>query len=91
MLIASSSLELLKVIFSNNISEFIKLTPPYNIKSFNLGEDKFLKPAAVALGYGLLFATVLILLLVPAIYYIREDLIAYFKHPFSESQPKENT
>ena len=42
MLIASSSLELLKVIFSNNISEFIKLTPPYNIKSFNLGEDKFL-------------------------------------------------
>ena len=55
------------------------------------GEDKFLKPAAVALGYGLLFATVLILLLVPAIYYIREDLIAYFKHPFSESQPKENT
>ena len=42
MLIASSSLELLKIILSNNISEFIKFTPPYNIKSFNFGEDKFL-------------------------------------------------
>lgn len=55
------------------------------------GEDKFLKPAAVALGYGLLFATVLILLLVPAIYYISEDIVAYFKHPFSDSQAEENS
>ena len=38
------------------------------------GHDAFLRPAAMALGYGLLFATVLILLLVPALYLIREDL-----------------
>ena len=34
---------------------------------------------------------VLILLLVPAIYYIREDIVAYFKHPFSDSQAEENS
>ena len=39
------------------------------------GEDKFLQPAAVALGYGLLFGTVLILMLIPAFCLIREDLV----------------
>lgn len=38
------------------------------------GDDMFLRPAAMALGYGLLFATVLILLLVPAMYLIRHDM-----------------
>ncbi len=41
------------------------------------GEDKFLQPAAVALGYGLLFGTVLILLLIPAFSLIREDLVCF--------------
>ena len=39
------------------------------------GEDKFLRPAAVALCYGLVFGTVLILLLIPAAYMIRLDLV----------------
>jgi len=39
------------------------------------GTDKFLQPAAVALGYGLLFGTVLILLLIPALCMIRDDII----------------
>ncbi|NRA46118.1 MAG: efflux RND transporter permease subunit [Oligoflexales bacterium] len=39
------------------------------------GEDAFLKPAAMALGYGLVFSTVLILLFIPALYMIRVDLI----------------
>ena len=38
------------------------------------GEDKFLKPAAVALGYGLIFGTVLVLILVPVLYVIAVDL-----------------
>lgn len=38
------------------------------------GDDKFLKPAATALAFGLLFATMQILLFVPAFYLIREDL-----------------
>ncbi len=38
------------------------------------GEDRFLAPAAVALGYGLLFATILVLFLVPTLYVIRADI-----------------
>ena len=39
------------------------------------GSDDFLKPAAMALGYGLLFATILILVFVPSLYYIRVDIL----------------
>ena len=39
------------------------------------GQDAFLKPAAMALGYGLLFSTILILVFVPALYLIRMDII----------------
>lgn len=42
------------------------------------GFDNFLRPAAMALGYGLLFATVLILIFIPAVYLIREDIIDSF-------------
>jgi multidrug efflux pump subunit AcrB len=38
------------------------------------GEDKFLAPAALALGYGLMFGTVLILIFIPALYLIHDDL-----------------
>lgn len=38
------------------------------------GEDKFLRPAAMALGYGLIFSTVLILVMVPSIYLVRIDI-----------------
>ncbi|MFK7827289.1 MAG: efflux RND transporter permease subunit [Oligoflexales bacterium] len=42
------------------------------------GQDAFLKPAAMALAYGLMFSTVLILLIVPALYLIRKDLLNLF-------------
>lgn len=38
------------------------------------GYDMFLRPAAMALGYGLLFASLLILSLVPALYVVRIDI-----------------
>ncbi len=47
------------------------------------GTDKFLQPAAVALGYGLLFGTVLILLLIPALCIIRDDILSFFQRKFS--------
>lgn len=40
------------------------------------GMDKFLQPAGVALGYGLLFGTVIVLLFVPAMVLIREDFFS---------------
>jgi multidrug efflux pump subunit AcrB len=39
-------------------------------------QARFLIPMAVSLGFGVLFATILILLVVPAVYLIVEDLIA---------------
>jgi multidrug efflux pump subunit AcrB len=38
------------------------------------GEDPFIAPMALALGYGLLFATPLTLIFVPSLYVIRDDL-----------------
>ncbi len=40
------------------------------------GFDKFLQPAAIALGYGLIFGTILVLFMVPAISLVREDILA---------------
>ncbi|MDA9951045.1 efflux RND transporter permease subunit [Oligoflexaceae bacterium] len=42
------------------------------------GMDKFLRPAAVALGYGLIFGTILVLFFIPLLYLIRVDLIGIF-------------
>jgi multidrug efflux pump subunit AcrB len=37
-------------------------------------QAKFLIPMAVSLGYGILFATVIVLLLIPALYLVLDDL-----------------
>ncbi len=41
------------------------------------GEAAFLAPMAIALGFGLLFATIITLLLIPCLYLILDDLHAY--------------
>lgn len=38
------------------------------------GTDPYMSPMALALGYGLLFATPLILVLVPSLYVISHDV-----------------
>lgn len=42
------------------------------------GVDKFLQPAAIALAYGLIFGTVLVLFFVPSLYLIRSDIGSLF-------------
>jgi len=41
-------------------------------------QARFLIPMAISLGFGVLFATVIVLLLVPALYLIVEDLVGLF-------------
>ena len=41
---------------------------------FATGQTKFLSPMAVSLGFGLLFATILILIVLPCFYLIMDDL-----------------
>ena len=43
-------------------------------------QARFLIPMALSLGYGILFATFIILLIVPAMYMISEDVITLTKH-----------
>lgn len=43
------------------------------------GSDPYMSPMALALGYGLLFATPLTLVLVPCLYVIGDDVVARFK------------
>ncbi len=44
-------------------------------------QAKFLIPMAISLGFGIVFATVITLLLVPCLYLILEDIKALFGHP----------
>jgi len=42
------------------------------------GSDPFMAPMALALGYGILFATPLTLLLLPCLYLIFDDIEQFF-------------
>lgn len=50
------------------------------------GRDLFLEPAAMAMSYGLLFGTILILLFVPCLYLVREDIIRILSKPFQKKR-----
>jgi multidrug efflux pump subunit AcrB len=58
-------------------------------------QARFMIPMAISLGYGLLFATAITLVLVPSLYVIREDLAHFFgrmltwvRHP---AEPEQQT
>lgn len=46
------------------------------------GEASFLAPMAISLGFGLLFATVILLYLIPALYLILDDVLQHFKRKY---------
>ena len=62
-------------ILLTSLTTFLGLTPLLLEKSL---QAQFLVPMAISLGFGVLFATVITLLLVPITYYILEDLINTF-------------
>ncbi|NOY67703.1 MAG: efflux RND transporter permease subunit, partial [Gammaproteobacteria bacterium] len=58
-------------ILLTSITTFLGISP---LIFFATGQTAFLSPMAVSLGFGLLFATVLILLVLPCFYLIADDL-----------------
>jgi len=56
------------------------IPPAYGIG----GSDPFIAPMALALGYGLLFATPLVLM--PCLYVVRTDIFNLFKKIFRRSE-----
>ena len=58
-------------IILTSITTFLGISP---LIFFATGQTKFLSPMAVSLGFGLLFATILILIVLPCFYLIIDDL-----------------
>ena len=61
-------------IFLTTITTFLGVSP---LIFFASGQTRFLMPMAISLGFGLLFATAVILLVVPCFYLIADDLRAW--------------
>jgi multidrug efflux pump subunit AcrB len=58
-------------ILLTSITTFLGVSP---LIFFATGQTAFLSPMAVSLGFGLLFATVIILISIPSFYMIADDL-----------------
>ena len=74
-------------IFLTSITTFAGLTPLMLEKSV---QAQFLIPMAVSLAFGVMFATTVSLLLIPASYHILEDLKELFQRLFYRLIKKEN-
>jgi len=61
----------IRPILLTSITTFLGISP---LIFFASGQTRFLSPMAVSLGFGLLFATVLILVALPCFYLIADDL-----------------
>ena len=57
-------------IILTSVTTFLGISP---LIFFATGQTKFLSPMAVSLGFGLLFATILILIVLPCFYLIMDD------------------
>ena len=87
--ISQAGMRRFRPIFLTSLTTFFGLTPMIFETSL---QARFLVPMAISLGFGILFATVIILVLLPASYLILEDIThlpsalrALFKGPSSET------
>jgi multidrug efflux pump subunit AcrB len=64
----------IRPILLTSITTFLGISP---LIFFATGQTAFLSPMAVSLGFGLLFATVLILIVLPCFYLIADDIRRY--------------
>ena len=88
-LIAEGAADRLRPVILTTVTTVIGLVPlTYGFG----GEDTMMGPMAMALGYGLLFATPITLILLPCLYMIREDLHsipARMKNMFRRKEQRE--
>jgi multidrug efflux pump subunit AcrB len=64
----------IRPILLTSITTFLGISP---LIFFATGQTAFLSPMAVSLGFGLLFATAIILVSIPCFYLIADDLREY--------------
>jgi multidrug efflux pump subunit AcrB len=83
MLAAQGAADRLRAVTLTTITTVVGLLPlAYGIG----GSDPFIAPMALALGYGLLFATPLTLLLIPCLYIVRTDIFRLLRWLFRRPQ-----
>ncbi len=70
----------IRPILLTSATTFLGISP---LIFFATGQTAFLSPMAVSLGFGLLFATLLILLALPSFYLIADDLREWVRSGFS--------
>ncbi|MBN2225918.1 MAG: efflux RND transporter permease subunit [candidate division Zixibacteria bacterium] len=81
--VAQGAANRLRAIIMTTLTTVVGLIPlAYGIG----GSDPFIAPMALALGYGLLFATPLTLILVPCLYTIRTDIFRLFRWIFRRTE-----
>ena len=73
-------------ILLTSLTTFAGLTPLITEKST---QAQFLIPMAVSLGFGILFATLLTLVLIPSFYLIVEDFKRFFNKLFNSMSPQQ--
>ena len=76
-----------RAIILTSLTTFAGLTPIILERSL---QAKFLIPMAVSLGYGVLFATFITLLLIPSLYLILEDLLNFAGRIKEKFKPARN-
>ncbi|MDE0881356.1 MAG: efflux RND transporter permease subunit [Myxococcota bacterium] len=83
--VTEAAIRRFRPIFLTSMTTFFGLLPMLLETSI---QAKFLVPMAVSLAFGVLFATVVILFLVPSIYLVLEDISALFrtKKPLPKTQ-----
>lgn len=69
----------LRAVMLTSLTTFAGLMPLLSETSF---QAQFLIPAAVSLGYGILFATIITLVLTPVLLYIQLDIIGLYNRTF---------
>ena len=74
--VVSASYRRARPIILTTITTFLGVSP---LIFFATGQTTFLSPMAISLGFGLIFATVLILTVLPCLYMIAEDLKGYIR------------
>jgi multidrug efflux pump subunit AcrB len=78
-IVAEGAANRLRAIVMTTITTVVGLIPlAYGIG----GSDPFIAPMALALGYGLLFATPLTLVMIPCLYLVREDILKFTRWLF---------
>jgi multidrug efflux pump subunit AcrB len=65
-------------ILLTSITTMLGLSP---LAMFATGQARFLQPMAITIFFGLAFSTVLILIVIPSVYAIVEDVVVLARHP----------